>query len=144
MRSIIGVLKERYQNLKKLRVQCNEPINLHIFQDLQGRLEDLEIPSVVKTINGQSIKVVPFNRLTRLRLESIDETIAMELFSVLERSDTLKELEVNYPFKYQELHPIGRLIEVNRSLERLKLTKVKPLNFHFLKKLHANTTLKTI
>lgn len=56
----------------------------------------------------------------------------------------LRELDIDYPVKYEDMAELGEYLRGNTSLVTLRLQKIKPMHLHFLSALSENTTLKTL
>jgi len=82
--------------------------------------------------------------LKKLYIEEIVSSIPegsdlpMAIEQAFKVGDNLRELDIHYPIKYQEMEDVGNFLRTNKSLLSLKLQKIKPLNFHFLSALSEN------
>ena len=120
-----------------------EPVNLHVFRNLR-QVEELEVPSFISIIDEQLINVVILDSLKKLTLTSIEASIAAEMFNALGKARNLRDLEINYPLKYESMDLLETFLSENQNIVNLKITKFKPFNFNFLRSLCGNSKLKTL
>jgi hypothetical protein len=88
--------------------------------------------------------VIALPALRKLHLENVSAELAPELFDMLSYSKTIKDLEINFPLKYESMDLLDSLFARNKVLERIKITKLKPFHFNFLSHLAGNTSLKEL
>jgi hypothetical protein len=85
-----------------------------------------------------------FAKLHTLNIDSLEADFTEPFFIWLSENKLLRKLSLNFPLKYENLHPFEVLFRHNNTIETLKIVKFKPSHFHFLRHLSGNTALRSL